>query len=104
MLSVMEWATAWGYGKLLLMFLLVVTPFYLLLRALVTLARLRYGFLPEPADDGRPLRVCFACGNSILETGFSHCPYCGRELPPLTSETGAAAGAGLSGAAGDRSV
>jgi len=104
MLCAMDWATAWGYGKLLLMFLLVVTPFYLLLRALATLARLRYGFLPEPADDGKPLRVCFACGNSVLEAGFSHCPYCGRELPALPEPAPAAAAAGLTGAADDRSV
>ena len=85
----MDMATFWGLSKLLAMFLVVVAPVYLMMRVLVKLARLRYGFLPEPPDDGRPLRVCFSCNNSILEGGFSHCPYCGEVLPPLTAPAAA---------------
>lgn len=83
MLSSMDLATAWGLAKLILMFAIVVTPVYLVMRALVKLARLRYGFLPEPPDDGPPLRVCYNCNSSVLEQGFSHCPYCGEVLPPM---------------------
>ena len=100
----MDMATFWGLSKLLAMFLVVVAPVYLMMRALVKLARLRYGFLPEPPDDGRPLRVCYGCNNSILETGFSHCPYCGQVLPPLSAPAETASVAEHSGAADAPSV
>lgn len=104
MLRDMDPATAWGLGKLLLMFLVIVAPAWLLMRSLVKLARLRYGFIPDPPDDGPPLRVCFGCNNSVLEPGFSHCPYCGKVLPVAPEAAASTPAAGHTGAADGPSV
>ncbi len=64
-----------------LAFLVVVAPLYLVFRYFVKVVRQAYGFEPVPPDDGPPLRVCGACHNTVLEADFSHCPYCGVELP-----------------------
>lgn len=79
-------------------FVVVVAPLYLMLRFLVMLTRNYYGFDAgdAEADAGPPLRICQGCHNTVLETDFTHCPYCGRPLPPAaaapaTSEVEAAA-------------
>jgi hypothetical protein len=63
-----------------LLFALLVAPLYLMLRFLVRLARVAYGFEPE-RDAGPPLRICGACHNTVLERDFVHCPYCGTAMP-----------------------
>jgi len=62
-------------------FLLVVAPLYLLFRYFVGIVRQAYGFDPSPLD-GRPLRICGQCHNTVMEDDFSCCPYCGATLPP----------------------
>ena len=66
-------------------FLLFVTPFYLFMRWLSKLARIRYGLDDGELEDGPPLRVCEKCYNSVLEMDWDHCPYCGQRLPALDS-------------------
>ena len=79
----MSWVEFKALAAFGAMLALILVPAYLVMRALLGLARIRYGFAPEPPDDGKPLRVCDACGNSVLEAGYRHCPYCGGPLPDL---------------------
>lgn len=72
--------------KALVVLAIFLLPFYLLMRSLAKLTRIRYGFEPEPEDDGPPIRVCFECNNTVLEQDFSHCPYCGAALEAIDSE------------------
>lgn len=62
------------------LFLLLAAPSIMLLRMLGRLARVRYGFGDPPVDDGPPIRVCGECHNTVLETDYTHCPYCGSQL------------------------
>jgi hypothetical protein len=57
-----------------------MAPVYLLFRLFVRLIRQAYGF-DVYEDDGSPLRVCDRCNNTVLESDFEHCPYCGKSLP-----------------------
>jgi hypothetical protein len=68
-----------GCIRVIAVFLLLMTPVYLLLRLFVKLIRQAYGFDDE--EQGPPLRVCSSCNNTVLEPDFEHCPYCGEELP-----------------------
>ena len=68
----------------LLVFLAIVAPIYLVMRSLVRLTRIRYGFVEDPVDDGPELRICQRCGNTVMELDFQHCPYCGLALPVPT--------------------
>jgi uncharacterized paraquat-inducible protein A len=63
-------------------FLLVAAPVYLVMRWIASLARDAYGFGPQEETADAPLRVCPACHNTVLESDYAHCPYCGAELPP----------------------
>lgn len=67
-------------------FLLIVTPIYLMLRYFVKLIRWSYGFDVPPEDPGPPLRICQGCHNTVLEPDFQHCPYCGLPLPAVAEE------------------
>lgn len=79
----MTWEEARALAGFAVMLAIVLTPIYLLMRGLLKLARIRYGFAPEPPDDGKPLRVCDRCANTVLEANYSHCPYCGALLEPV---------------------
>ncbi len=79
----MTWEEARALAGFAVMLAIVLTPIYLLMRGLLKLARIRYGFAPEPPDDGKPLRVCDRCANTVLEADYSHCPYCGALLAPV---------------------
>jgi uncharacterized paraquat-inducible protein A len=61
-------------------FLLVAAPLYLLMRAIVKLVRDAYGFSESETDPGPPLTICGACHNTVMESDFVHCPYCGAKL------------------------
>lgn len=76
----MNWEQLKAMAAFLAMLATILVPVYLVMRGLLSLARIRYGFAPEPPDDGKPLRVCDGCANSILEDGYRHCPYCGKPL------------------------
>jgi hypothetical protein len=60
-------------------FALVATPVYLVMRFLVGLVRQAYGF-DGAGDQGPPLRICSSCHNTVLESDYTHCPYCGAVL------------------------
>lgn len=60
---------------------LLIAPIYLLMRVFVKLVRQTYGFEPVKTPPGPPLRICQKCHNTVLETEYSHCPYCGAPLP-----------------------
>ena len=62
-------------------FLLVAAPMYLLMRALVKLVREAYGFSVTEPDPDPPLLICSSCHNTVMESDFIHCPYCGAKLP-----------------------
>ena len=63
-------------------FIVLVLPVYVLFRVFVESVRAGYGF-GVPPDDGPPLRICPGCDNTVMEDDFTHCPYCGRPLPPV---------------------
>lgn len=63
-------------------FLLMAAPVYLVLAAITRMARAYYGFGAPVEDEGPPLRICAACHNTVLESDYTHCPYCGAELAP----------------------
>lgn len=67
-------------------FALLMVPLYLLFRLFVKLVRQAYGFDRPDDADLPPLRVCFACNNTVLEDDFAHCPYCGAALPRTEDE------------------
>ena len=69
-----------GCLSTLAMFVIIVSPLYLLLRFFVRLIRAAYGFDGPAAENGPPLRICDGCHNTVLERDFQHCPYCGRPL------------------------
>jgi hypothetical protein len=71
-----------GCLRTVAIFLVLMAPVYYLLRFFVKLIRYRYGFGVHE-DEGPPLRVCSACHNTVLETDFLHCPYCGASLPAV---------------------
>lgn len=68
-----------GCIRTLAIFALVASPVYLLLRVVVRSARQMYGF--EEVPDEPPLVICQSCHNTVLEAGWTHCPYCGTALP-----------------------
>jgi hypothetical protein len=70
-------ASAWQIAAI---FFVVIAPVYLILRFFVGLVRDAYGFR-VPADPGPEYRICGSCHNTVMEDDFSHCPYCGTELP-----------------------
>jgi uncharacterized paraquat-inducible protein A len=72
-------------------FVLVAAPAYVVARVLVKLAREAYGCAPGSEPDDQ-LRVCQACHSTVLETEYSHCPYCGAELGPLPGAAEAPSG------------
>lgn len=76
-----EAAQGAGCGRILFVLLLILTPIYLYFRYFMKVVRAYYGF-SDAEDEGPPIRVCPSCHNTVLETDFSHCPYCGLELPP----------------------
>lgn len=76
-----EAAQGAGCGRILFVLLLILTPIYLYFRYFMKVVRAYYGF-SDAKDEGPPIRVCPSCHNTVLETDFSHCPYCGLELPP----------------------
>lgn len=84
-------ADAPGCLRTFAIFVLVASPVYMLLRVVARVARQAYGFDPGP-DEPPPL-VCAACHNTILETGWLHCPYCGAALPSAASAAPAPADA-----------
>ena len=70
-----------GCGRILFVLFLILTPIYLYFRYFMKVVRAYYGF-SDPEDEGPPIRVCPSCDNTVLEQDFTHCPYCGAELPP----------------------
>ncbi|MEO8082897.1 MAG: hypothetical protein ABI780_03685 [Ardenticatenales bacterium] len=72
-----------GCLRTLAIFALVASPVYLLLRVVARTARQLYGFDPPP--DEPPLVVCARCHNTVLDHGWSHCPYCGAPLPEASA-------------------
>lgn len=78
-----------GCLRTLAIFALVASPVYLLLRVVARTARQLYGFDPPP--DEPPLVVCARCHNTVLDHGWSHCPYCGAPLPDPSSATSGSA-------------
>lgn len=84
-----------GCLRTLAIFALVASPVYLLLRVVAKTARQLYGFDRPP--DEPPLVICQQCHNTVLETGWLHCPYCGAPLAVAP-----AAGDGPAAPAADR--
>ena len=72
--------SATGGVKTLATFLLIMAPVYYLFRVLVKLVRQAYGFSDEDTDQEPPLQVCMSCGNTMLESDYAHCPYCGSAM------------------------
>ncbi len=85
-MTTIEPADGGGCVRTAAIFVLVASPVYLLLRVVARTARQLYGFDAAPAEP--PLVICQRCHNSVLEPGWSHCPYCGA---PLSSPDEAAA-------------
>ena len=78
-----ETSNGTGCLPVIAVFLLIVTPLYLVMRFFVSLVRQAYGF-DTPDDDGPPLRICGRCHNTVLEPDFQHCPYCGNALADVS--------------------
>ena len=90
-MSTLEPAAGDGPGcmRTLAIFALVASPVYLLLRVVARSARQMYGF--EEVPDEPPLVICPRCHNTVLEAGWTPCPYCGTALPEPQTQARTAA-------------